>query len=95
MLTAAECRNLIYHIFVLYKVVLFVCDDFCFQRKQTCNEAEDTHVIRRNPSRHLRPLARSTSTESVVSLGSEKPQEQNVPVFTIENYRKEKRKSLR
>ncbi|XP_078493162.1 LOW QUALITY PROTEIN: uncharacterized protein LOC100184096 [Ciona intestinalis] len=63
-------------------------------RKQTCNEAEDTHPVLRQPSRRFRPLARSTSSESVVSLGGEK-KEEKFPVFTIDSYRTEKRKSIR
>nr|XP_018671728.1 anillin-like isoform X2 [Ciona intestinalis] len=63
-------------------------------RKQTCNEAEDTHPVLRQPSRRFRPLARSTSSESVVSLGGEK-KEDKFPVFTIDSYRTEKRKSIR
>uniref|UniRef100_H2ZBG3 Anillin n=1 Tax=Ciona savignyi TaxID=51511 RepID=H2ZBG3_CIOSA len=60
-------------------------------RKQTCNEAEDTHMVTRQPSR--RPLARSTSSESVVSLGAEK-KATPFPI-SIDSYRTEKRKSLR
>nr|CAB3221876.1 actin-binding protein anillin-like [Phallusia mammillata] len=66
-------------------------------RKQTCNEAEDMHSITRQPSRRLRPLARSNSTESVRSFGEEEKEaaSANFPVFTIDAYRTEKRKSLR
>ncbi|XP_076824863.1 uncharacterized protein LOC143470543 isoform X2 [Clavelina lepadiformis] len=64
--------------------------------KRTCHEAEDRHLIQQQPSRRLRPMARSNSMESVVSLDTEKKEQaEEFPVFTIDAYRTEKRKSIR
>nr|XP_039272836.1 anillin-like isoform X2 [Styela clava] len=57
-------------------------------RKQTCNEAEDTHALTQQSKFQRTCLSKSNSTESIVSFCQEK----DFPVYTISSYRTEKRR---